>query len=176
MASKRPHGRFLFFSAPFRSTIAPVPGKSSRLSESTNVHARFVEAKISPRGTYLAAISQQSGKRTLLSTEVSVKYKPIIQADGSRVLWNDAGSGLYAVSSSGGSPEKLCERCGFPYDWSDDRKRILHFARPSGSDAISRMVNLETGKSHVFLEHPGMEFYETHWSPDGRWIATASPS
>jgi Tol biopolymer transport system component len=32
------------------------------------------------------------------------------------------------------------------------------------------MLNLETGKQSMFLESPGKDLINVHWSPDGRWI------
>ena len=36
-------------------------------------HPRFTEAKISPRGTYLAAISQQGGRRSLVFVNLATR-------------------------------------------------------------------------------------------------------
>ena len=77
---------------------------------------------ISRDGTKLAFISHaayndevwlldlETGKRLLLSNKVSVKFKPMIHADGSRVFWEDAADrASYVVPASGGAPEKLCD-------------------------------------------------------------------
>jgi Tol biopolymer transport system component/predicted Ser/Thr protein kinase len=73
-----------------------------------------------------------TGKKLLLSNEVSPKLKPIIHPDGSRVMWEDYRiRANYGVPASGGAPEKLCDECGFPWDWSADHKRILHFGYKS---------------------------------------------
>ena len=50
----------------------------------------------------------------------------------------------YGVPASGGVPEKLCDECGLPWDWSADHKRILHFGFKSS--VVASMLNLETGK------------------------------
>ena len=114
-----------------------------------------------------------TGKRLLLSTKVSIKFKPILHADGSRVAYTEAGEdALYAVSSSGGPAEKLCERCGWPWDWSADQRRILHIGRDSrGSPNPASMLNLQTGKGAVFVERGSMGApHQLHWSTDNRWI------
>ena len=58
-----------------------------------------------------------TGKRSLLSTATSTKFKPVIDADGSRVSsTREAGHrAIYAVPSAGGTPEKVCEACGWPW-------------------------------------------------------------
>lgn len=116
-----------------------------------------------------------TGKKLLLSTEVSTKLKPIIHADGSRVMWEDYRiRANYGVSASGGAPEKLCNECGFPWDWSADHKRILHFGFKSS--VVASMLNLETGKQSVFLESPGKNLYGFDWSPDDRWMVFQAES
>ncbi|HET8539390.1 MAG TPA: alpha/beta fold hydrolase [Anaeromyxobacter sp.] len=56
---------------------APAPAGIARFTR----HARFVEAKISPKGTYLAAITQEAGRRTLAfidlkSRRIASQLKP----------------------------------------------------------------------------------------------------
>ena len=110
-----------------------------------------------------------TGKKLLLSNEVSAKLKPIIHADGSRVMWEDYRiRANYGVPASGGVPEKLCDECGFPWDWSADHTRILHYGFKSS--VVASMVNLETGNRRLFLESPGRSVYGFRWSPDSRWI------
>ena len=95
---------------------------------------------ISRDGTKLAYISHAAyndevwlldvttGRRLLLSNQVSPKLKPIIHSDGSRVMWEDYRvRENYWVPASGAAPEKLCDECGFPWDWSADHTRILHY-------------------------------------------------
>ena len=123
-----------------------------------------------------------TGKKTQLSTNVSVKFKSLIRRDGSQVYYGDTSAGgIFAVSTSGGAPEQLCHDCNtWQWDWSPDRKRILTWDRYGGfaslDDATSRsvraaIVNLETGKRSVFLQRRGEDLYEFQWSPDGKWIA-----
>ena len=153
-------------------------GKVQPLTQGSGFH---IFPSISRDGTKLAYISHaayndevwlldvKTGKKLLLSNKVSAKFKPIIHADGSRVMWEDApDSAIYAVPSSGGAPEKLCDQCGWPWDWSADHKRILHFGFKSS--VVASMLNLETGKRSVFLESPGKNLYNLRWSPDSRWI------
>jgi Tol biopolymer transport system component len=129
-----------------------------------------------------------TGKRTQLSTNISPKSTSFIRRDGSQVYYGDntlypdnTPAGIFAASTSGGAPEQLCHVCNtWLWDWSPDRKRILTWDRYGGfvslNDPTSRsvravIVNLETGKRSVFLQHPGEDLYSFQWSPDGKWIA-----
>ena len=119
-----------------------------------------------------------TGKRSLMSTSVSAKYKSRILPDGSRVYWGESptsgaglagGDAVYGVAASGGLPSKLCDGCAWIWGWSLKYDRVLCFAQGATS-AIARIFDLNTGKSSVFLERPGWSIHEVHWSPDGRWI------
>ena len=155
-----------------------IGGKVESLTQGSGSH---IFPSISRDGTKLAYLSHAAhnddvwlldlptGKKLLLSNDVSAKFKPLIHADGSRVMWTVPRDGvIYAVPPSGGAPEKLCSRCGWPWDWSADHKRILHHGRSASARAV--MVNFDTAKQGVFLERPGKNLYQFHWSPDGRWI------
>ncbi|MBI1895011.1 MAG: serine/threonine-protein kinase [Acidobacteria bacterium] len=108
----------------------------------------------------------KTGKRLLLSTKVSRKLGMILHPDGSRVAYWDAGDGAsYAISTSGGAPEKLYDRAWF-WDWSADHTRIL-LLESGGSVAI--VLNLRTGKSSVFLDSRA-DLGVFRLSPDNRWI------
>ena len=80
----------------------------------------------------------------------------------------------YAVPASGGAPEKLCDECGWPWDWSADHTRILHYGFKSS--VVASMTNLETGTRSLFLESPGKSLYHFRWSPDSRWIVFQAES
>jgi Tol biopolymer transport system component len=111
----------------------------------------------------------ETGKRLLLSNKVSAKFKPLIHADGSRVIWEDASDrASYIAPASGGAPEKACDECGWKWDWSADHTRILHYGFKSS--VVASMVNLQTGNRSLFLESPGKSLYNFRWSPDSRWI------
>jgi eukaryotic-like serine/threonine-protein kinase len=122
----------------------------------------------------LWSLDLKTGKKLLLSSTISAKLEPICRSDGSGVLFDDyspsGGRALYAVSFSGGDLEKLCDQCGYPWDWSAEHKRIL-FWDSGGTSVRAAMLNPETGKRSVFLERPGTDFYHFQWSPDDRWIA-----
>jgi len=52
-------------------------------------HARFVEAKISPKGSYLAVIATEQGKRSLVFFDlVNRKVAATLRPDGEDMVWN----------------------------------------------------------------------------------------
>lgn len=163
------------------------PRAGGRVQPLTQESGFQVFPSISRDGTKLAFISHaayndevwlldlKTGKKLLLSNEVSAKLKPVIHADGSRVMWEDYRTrAIYGVPATGGAPEKLCDKCGFPWDWSADHQRILHYG--STSSVVASMVNLVTGTRSLFLERPGRSLYSFRWSPDSRWIAFEAES
>jgi Tol biopolymer transport system component/predicted Ser/Thr protein kinase len=163
------------------------PGPGGKVRQLTLESGSQVFPYIAGDGTKLVFISHaayndevwlldvETGKRLLLSNKVSAKFKPVIHADGSRVFWEDVPDrASYIVPASGGVPEKLCDECGWPWDWSADHTRILHWGFKSS--VVARMVNLETRNQSLFLESPGKSLYGFRWSPDSRWIVFQAES
>jgi len=157
------------------------PGMGGKARQVTQESGFQIFPYISRDGTKLIFVSHaayndevwlldvETGKRSLLSNKASVKFKPMIHADGSRVVWEDATEeASYVVPTSGGAPEKLCDECGWPWDWSADHTRILHYGYRSS--VVALMTNLETRNRSLFLESPGKSLYGFRWSPDSRWI------
>lgn len=160
-------------------TTLPRPGGTLR--QLTQESGFQIFPSISRDGTKLAFISHaayndevwlldlETGKRLLLSHEVSPKLKPLIHADGSRVIWEDyRAEANYGAPASGAAPEKLCDQCGFTWDWSADHTRILHYG--FRSSVVAYMTNLETRHRSLFLEIPGKSLHHFRWSPDSRWL------
>lgn len=158
-----------------------LPGAGGKVRQLTHESGFQIFPYIAKDGTKLAFISHaahndevwlldvETGQRRLLSNKVSAKYKPVIHADGSRVFWEDVpGRASYIVPASGGTPEKMCDECGWPWDWSADHTRILHYGFKSS--VVAFMLNLETRNDRLFLEIPGRSLYGFRWSPDSRWL------
>ncbi|MBI3694326.1 MAG: serine/threonine-protein kinase [Acidobacteria bacterium] len=157
-------------------TNRPGPGgKPRRLTQEPGFQ---ISPSASRDGTKLAFISHaahnddiwlldlKTGKRLLLSTKVSSKRGLILHPDGSRVAYTDVGDGAsYAISTSGGAPEKLYKGTWF-WDWSADHTRILHL---ESGKSVAMVLNLQTGKSGIFLDSRA-DLGVFRLSPDNRWI------
>jgi Tol biopolymer transport system component len=103
---------------------------------------------------------------------------PVITADGSRVGYVDTErhSGIFAVPSSGGEPEKVCGNCGdsFVYvqDWSRDKTRLLFLA---GSPTELFVLHLPSGRKTRALQRSPHSLWQAKFSPDDRWISVLEP-
>jgi Tol biopolymer transport system component len=168
------------------------PRTVGKLSQLTQASGFQLFPAISMDGTKLAFISHaayndevwlldvRTGKRSLLSTAVSLKYRTHIRRDGLEVFYGDTGTTLpssvpesdavYTVSVSGGAPERLCEQCSaYVWDWSPDRRWLLTWSLGKSS-VTAKLMDLETKKSRLLPERPGADLYDFEWSPNGRWV------
>ena len=170
------------------------PGSAGKVTELTDGSDLHVFPSISADGTKLAFIAHtayndevslldlKTGKTSVLSTAVSRKYQTHIRADGSQVFYGDVGdlttapatvpdgAAIYAVGTSGGSPEPLCQKCNvFVWDWSADRRRLLVWG-PRKPWVAATVVDRATNAARVFFERPNVDLYNFELSPDGRWV------
>ncbi len=80
----------------------------------------------------------------------------------------DSSGFIYQVPVSGGFPRKIW---GAPktfygvWDWSPDGTTILFF-----SHGVVEQLDLKSGSKTTFLEAKGYEVWQSHFSPDGRWV------
>ena len=108
----------------------------------------------------------ETGKETTLASTPEQETFPVILRDGSRVAYL-VRPAIYVVSAAGGVPEKLCDDCRRPDDWSSDGSRIFHLVRDlTGFGSL----NVETRQKTAILRNPPLEFTSVHPSPDGRWL------
>jgi len=167
------------------------PRSGGKLTQLTHGSGFHLFPSISSDGKKVAFISHtayndevllldlETGRTSVLSTALSRKFKAHIRSDGSAVFYGDSGTtatspptsgAVWAVSVSGGPPERLCENCGYwVYDWSADRRQLLVFG-PRDPWEGATLVNVEAKESRVFLQRPNVGLYEFEWSPDGRWL------
>ena len=167
------------------------PQSGGKLTQLTQGSAFHLFPSISRDGKKAAFISHaayndevllldvESLKTSVLSTAVSRKFKAHIRPDGSAVFYGDSGTtatspptsgAVSAVSVSGGSPELLCENCGYwVWDWSADRRLLLVYG-PRNPPVAATLVNVEKRESRVFLQRPNADLFNFDWSPDGRWL------
>jgi DNA-binding winged helix-turn-helix (wHTH) protein/Tol biopolymer transport system component len=102
---------------------------------------------------------------------------PVVSADGSTVFYTGPPDRIYAVSTGGGLPRLICEKCGAlrePFALSPDGGRLAHIA----PDAVMEF-ELRTGRRkritsrthHIPESQTEIGVAEMRYSPDGRWLA-----
>src|SRR5262249_51915390 len=107
----------------------------------------------------------------LTSTPSTSEDYPAIAPDGSKAaywIFTDEKAGIYTIDTGGGVPEKVCDDCGAPWDWSADGKQILYYwanRRRLG------LLEVATGQKTELLKHPKHILATPRLSPDQRWIS-----
>ena len=101
--------------------------------------------------------------------------QPELTADGSRVCYwarEQSGDAIYSLET-GGVPEKLCDGCGRPWDWSPDARKILYLiAEGRRQPGLSiGLIDVATRQKSVYLEHPDYSIARARFSPDGQWVS-----
>ena len=117
-----------------------------------------------------------SGRETALTATAVHKEQAEITADGTRVaylVFENSRWAIYELATSGGVPQKICDDCGRPWDWSPDGSKLL-YAIPEGSrqpGMVLGLLNTTTREKTVYLEHPDYTLARARFSPDGRWVS-----
>ena len=161
------------------------------------------EFSLSPDGKILVYRGNRAGKWELWETLLSEGREIPVVADDSYLRnfpqWSRDGTHLAYLRdnlSTGErqlidwSPSTRDERPitprqvtgSLPYDWSPDRKWLLT-SRPNASTgrteiwAISTTPDLQSGiADRKILSDPDYDLYQSHFSPDGRWIVFEATS
>jgi Tol biopolymer transport system component/tRNA A-37 threonylcarbamoyl transferase component Bud32 len=126
----------------------------------------------------------QSGDDRALTVTPEEDSSPVISRDGGSVIYaafpRTYHPVVYSIASTGGIPEKICEECGAPTDWSRDRRFIVlqYFSiwfdrsdRAAPFRASLAVRDNSTGQVTEILRHDRFNLYRGHLSPDERWIA-----
>ena len=122
-----------------------------------------------------------SGRETALTATPAHKEQAEITADGTRVAYlvaENSRLAIHEVATSGGMPQKICDDCGRPWDWSPDGRKLL-YAIPEGSrqpGMVLGLLNTTTREKTVYLEHPDYTLARARFSPDGRWVSFGAVS
>jgi eukaryotic-like serine/threonine-protein kinase len=115
----------------------------------------------------------ESGRQTPLAVGPLPELWPKITRDGSKVAYavEDGKTQEIRIHTLGVTvPEKVCEGCTEPWDWSSDGQHLLYrtgIPRKIGSVGPS-------GTARVVLEHPEHNLHVPRFSPDDRWVAFAA--
>ena len=145
---------------------------------------------ISADGRKVAFLSNQSGNvdvwlRDMTSgREIAVtgtpgdESHPRLTRDGARLFYGARENGKQAIymASAGprpGVPERVCDDCGMPMDWSPDGKRIVYW---SGSPIRWWTVEVATHEKLEIMPQIDHDIHNVQYSPDGGWVAFDVPA
>jgi WD40 repeat protein/DNA-binding SARP family transcriptional activator len=132
-----------------------------------------------PTGQYLVAagtrgmtLSDTDGVTLAQLSEVPV-WDAAFSPDGqSLVATTDDGAFLWSLSSPG-EPEMLSPRVGHAAGFHTDGE-LVALALDSVESGIVEVLNVATGQPVAEITHDGGPVWRLEFSPDGRWLATAS--
>jgi Tol biopolymer transport system component len=159
-------------------------GKPQRLTQNAAYDAAF---DVSDDGSKLVFLSNRSGNLDVwlrdlptggerqITVTLADEVWPKMAPDGTRVSYSYQSNleggrqSIYVMPVTGGIPEKVCEDCAGPYDWSADGQSFLYrmVVRPT----TVGWMHLATGKKVVFLSYPESPVFSSYFSPDYSWIS-----
>lgn len=95
---------------------------------------------------------------------------PKITRDGRRVAYaveDGKKQEIYILTLGAAVPEKVCDNCTEPWDWSSDGQHLLY------RTGLPRKIGVvgSTAGGHIVLQHPQYSLHAPRFSPDDRWIA-----
>lgn len=111
-----------------------------------------------------------SGKEIQLAASSFSQRYPVITGSGDRIAYAsyENEKRILYVAAPGGVPEKVCEGCIRPTDWSGDGKRLLLFR---GSPFEVTLLDVASHRQTTLLTHPAYSLVSAHFSPDNRWVS-----
>jgi Tol biopolymer transport system component/DNA-binding winged helix-turn-helix (wHTH) protein len=111
-----------------------------------------------------------SGKEAKLAPSSFAQRFPVIAPSGDRVAYSsyENDKRILYVAAPGDVPERLCDGCVRPTDWSRDGKKLLTF---EGSPYQVSLLDVASHEQTMLLAHPTYSLLFAHFSPDNRWIS-----
>lgn len=111
-----------------------------------------------------------TGKETQVAASSIVQDYPAIDPSGRRVAYSsfENEKRILYVTTPGGVPERLCEGCLRPTDWSRDGKTLVTFG---GSPYHVSLLDIASHQQTPILAHATYSLLYGRLSPDGHWIS-----
>lgn len=133
----------------------------------------FTSGRLGNRDVWIKDL--KSGREAALTVTPVNEFSPVISADGSKVAYTVSGQTLqpiYIVDTRlppGSSvPERICDDCGEPFDWTLDRSGILYgYGRPKAVGSF----RIATGRKTPLVHSARYDIDQAQFSPDGAWIS-----
>ena len=190
-----PGGRIAFVSLSFTNNVwlLPIDARGQTGTEIRRVTEGYgydATPSCSRDGTKLVFTSSRLGNREVwirdlnTGSEAAVTATPVdelspaISADGSKVAYTVAGQAAQPIyvadtRTAPGStvPEKVCDDCGQPVDWSPDGSRIVYiFGTPRSVGSL----DVATGRKSVMVQPAKFDVDQAQISPDGAWVTVVA--
>jgi Tol biopolymer transport system component len=114
-----------------------------------------------------------TGKEMALATAAEREVLPVISHSGTRVAYfvPDETTAIYIAPTTGRLAEKVCDGCGWAWEWSPDDRHLLLSNPPQDNEARQRRrihsLNLVTHERSVFLSSEKYNLFQPRYSPDG---------
>jgi eukaryotic-like serine/threonine-protein kinase len=100
-------------------------------------------------------------------------HHPVISADGRKLAFSRGplrGLSIFVSLGEGETPRKLCDGCGYAYQWfAGDTKLLVDHADPRYHQI--KVFDVAAGQGHVVLQDPRNAIFVPHLSPDEKWIS-----
>jgi Tol biopolymer transport system component len=138
-------------------------------------------------GHYMAFASNKSGRPNIWRRDLKtggeiqvapsalVEQFPVMSPSGRKIAYSvyDSDQRVLYLVDSGRSPERLCDGCRRPTDWSRDENSLLIFTEKprKGSTYQIKLFNLPSHQQTTLLSHEKYSLLYGRFSPDGRWIS-----
>ena len=138
---------------------------------------------LSKNGRVVAFFSNESGQTNIWKRDLGARGEsivsrsslmqrfPVVSPSGARIAFavngRDDSPAVY-VASPDGEPEKVCEPCTRPTDWSSDEKSLLIYG---GTPYQVNLLDVATHRQMPLLKHPTYHLLYGHFSPDNRWVS-----
>jgi len=189
-------GKLVFQSGEPETGVWSLPADTNRgrvigaIEKLTKEKAVYESGSLTPDGKLLVFSSNRTGSmdvilrdltsgqdRTLtLDMPTKTKYSSLIDGKGSEVLYTtteaSASWDVYAVPTVGGASRRICTDCGPTLDLTLNGKQFLA-SRVDGARSRINLVDVETGKPALLLQHPKYPVDRASLSPDNKWVAFA---
>ena len=112
----------------------------------------------------------ESGRQEPLAVGPLAEIWPKITRDGRRVAYaleDGKKQEIYVLTLGAAVPQKVCDNCTEPWDWSSDGQHLLYrTGLPSKIGVVG-----STAGGNIVLHHPQYSLNVPRFSPDDRWIA-----
>lgn len=112
----------------------------------------------------------ETGKELEVSGSQFAERYPVSNRSGDRIAFSvyEKEKRVVYVSSPGGAPEKICERCLRATDWSLDEKKVLVFG---GDPYQINIVDITSRQQFPLIKHSQYPVLYGKFSPNNHWIS-----